>query len=343
VVAQIDKSMIKKRPSKVFGRLASWALIEGRPLTTKGQWINPFVFLGYKLAQASPLHSGADSPIYIVGTGRSGTTFLGTLFAMHRETVFLNEPKALWHAAHGGEDIIGSYTTAPGKMRLSTSDATPEMTQYIAKIYSTAIRVGFAKRVVDKYPELVFRVPFVLKLFPKAKFIAILRDGVDTCSSVTAWSKRKGETIGDETHDWWGRDGRKWNMIVEELVPEHEDLAPLQGKLKTTQDQRDRAAVEWIISMREAKAAAEAHPEVLAITFEELCARPEEVLKRLTDHCEIGPDKIFIDYATAILDAPDAYKPLAIMPELVAPFCDTLRLMGYDASIERVKARDALA
>lgn len=343
MVAQIDKTMIKRRPGKILGRIGCWALIEGRPLTTKGQWINSLVFFGYRLAQTFPKRSGADRPIYIIGTGRSGTTVLGALFAMHCETVFLNEPKAIWHAAYGKEDIIGSYATTAGTFRLPVSDANPKMAERVMKIYSTAMRFGFAKRVVDKYPELVFRIPFVLKLFPKAKFIAILRDGVDTCSSVTAWSKRKGEIVRSETHDWWGRDGRKWQTIVDELVPEHDDLAPLQDKLRAAQDHRDRAAVEWIVSMREAKSVAEAHPEVLAITFEELCARPEEVLTRMTDHCEIGPDKTFIDYATAILDAPDAYEPLAIMPELVTPFCDTLRLMGYDASIERVKARDALA
>ena len=339
MVAQIDNTMIKKRPSKVIGRFVSWALIEGRPLTTKGQWINPLVFFGYKLAQMFPMRRGADAPIYIIGTGRSGTTVLGTLFAMHRNTVFLNEPKAIWHAFHGQEDIIGSYTNGPGSIRLDDADASPQMARKIAKVYSVAMRAGFAKRVADKYPELVFRVPFVLKLFPKARFVAILRDGVDTCSSVTGWSKRKGETVADETHDWWGRDGRKWQMIVDQLVPEHTDLAPLQDKLRTAQDHRDRAAVEWIISMREAKAMAAQHPEVLSITFEDLCAKPDEILSQMTQHCGISEDPVFTDYAKTILSAPPAYKPLELMPELVEPFCDVLREMGYSASVSRVQEK----
>jgi hypothetical protein len=132
-------------------------------------------------------------------------------------------------------------------------------------------------------------------------------------------------------------------MIVEELVPEHDDLAPLQGKLRATEDHRDRAAVEWIISMREARAIAETHPEVLAITFEDLCANPSEVLHHLADHCEIATDDVFTDYAKTILNAPDAYKPLELMPELVEPFCKVLRLMGYEDSIARVMARDTIA
>lgn len=338
MVAQIDKTMIAKRPSKLFGRVVSWALIEGRPLTTKGQWINSLVFGGYRLAQAFPLRKGADVPIYIVGTGRSGTTVLGTLFATHKQTVFLNEPKAIWHYAHGAEDIIGSYTNEASTIRLNPASAKPAQAAKIAKVYSSALRVGFAQRVVDKYPELVFRVPFVKALFPKAKFIAILRDGVDTCSSVTGWSKRKGETVGDEMHDWWGRDDRKWHMIVDELVPEHADLALLQDKLKSVTDHRDRAAVEWIISMREAQMAANNHPEVLAIKYEDLCADPERILPLMLDHCGLDADPVFTDYAKTVLSAAEKYKPLELMPELVAPFCEALNEMGYADSIARVAA-----
>ena len=341
MVAQIDKAMIEKRPSKLFGRVMSWALIEGRPLTTKGQWINSLVFGGYRLAQVLPLRKGADVPIYIVGTGRSGTTVLGTFFAMRKQTVFLNEPKAIWHFAHGSEDIIGSYTRAASSIRLDPAGATPAQASKIAKAYSSALRVGFAQRVVDKYPELVFRVPFVKALFPKAKFIAILRDGVDTCSSVTGWSKRKGETIGDETHDWWGRNGRKWHMIVDELVLEHDDLAPLQAQLKRTDDHRDRAAVEWILSMREAQKMAQEHPQVLAITYEDLCSDPDRILPQMLDHCGLDADPVFTDYAKTILSAAEQYKPLELMPELVAPFCEVLNEMGYADSIARVAARAA--
>lgn len=339
MVAQIEAEMWRKRPTKVPGRLACWALVEGRPLTTRGQWINALVFSIFRLAQAFPEPRRAHAPIYIIGTGRSGTTVLGTLFAMHRDAVFLNEPKALWHFAHNGEDIIGSYSTAPARIRLDPSEATPAMARKIARVYGGAMRVGLARRVVDKYPELVFRIPFVKALFPDARFVAILRDGVDTCSSVTGWSRRKGTTVDGETHDWWGRDGRKWRMIVDEIVPEHADLAPLQTVLRETADHRDRAAVEWIVSMREARAVAAANPEVLAIRYEDLCAEPVAVLARITAHCRLPEDPVFVDYARTVLSAQDAYAPLELLPALVAPFRTELEAMGYGANLARVTAR----
>jgi hypothetical protein len=340
VVAQIDKLMIRRRPRKVLGRLFVYAFIEGRALTTKGRWINPLVFAGYRLAQWLPSPIAVKAPIFIVGTGRSGTTILGNLFSIHRETMFLNEPKAIWHFAHGHEDIVGSYSSGPAKIRLGIPDDGSKLAVVISKIYSWALFWGGARRIVDKYPELVFRHDFVLNLFPDARFIAIIRDGVNTCSSVNSWSKHKGVTEGLETHDWWGRDDRKWHMIVDELVPEHDDLSLFTAILRDTIDHRDRAAVEWIISMREAYAATEAHPnEILCVRYEDLCSDPTPLLRRILDHCGLREDIVFSEYSEAVLEAVDDYSQLELMPELVEPFRKTLDKFEYTESFSRVVAR----
>lgn len=339
MVAQIDRAMIEARPAKVPGRLIAWALIEGRPLTTKGRWINPIVFALFRLAKSMPIRRGAHKPIYIIGTGRSGTTVLGKLFAIHKETVFLNEPKALWHYAHGEEDLIGSYSTGPARTRLGVDEATPRMARQIARIYSWAMRWGGARRVVDKYPELVFRVPFVLALFPQARFVALFRDGVDACSSVRNWSQRNSDFAGDEVHDWWGRDDRKWNTLVNQIVPSYPDLAAFRDQLLETEDHIDRAALEWIVSMRELIEVREDYPEVLAINYELLCRDTPSQLDRMTQHCGLEPDPVFTKYATAILEPVEPYGEIEIMPALVTPFKEMLKKLGYEASLPRIKAR----
>lgn len=219
MVAQIDKSMMRIRPAKAWGRLTSWALVEGRPLTTKGQWINPLVFSLYRLSQHLPLHRGSGEPIFILGTGRSGTTILGKLLAMHKDAVFLNEPKAAWNFVHDEEDLAGSYSRGAARVRIGAGEASPQIARQLQHIYSLALRLSLSRRVVDKYPELIYRLPFVTALFPRSKSVAITRDGVDTCASVTLWSQREGEDAGAERHDWWGRDDRKWRLLVEQLVP----------------------------------------------------------------------------------------------------------------------------
>ncbi len=54
MVAQIDFDYIRQRPTKLISRLLSYALFEGRPLTTKGRWINPLVFSLLSVAKHFP-------------------------------------------------------------------------------------------------------------------------------------------------------------------------------------------------------------------------------------------------------------------------------------------------
>lgn len=343
MAAQIDSKMIYHFPFKVLGRLIAWALLEGRPLTTKGQWINALVFALYKLSQLLPQKNRSDNPIYIVGTGRSGTTVLGTLLGMHKQLMFLNEPKAAWHFAHGQEDLIGSYSNQTASIRLKSGRLDDnEVCKRLTRIYSLALRLGLSERIVDKYPELVFRISYVESLFPNAQFIVILRDGVDTCSSVTHWSKNKSETKGEEIHDWWGRNDRKWKLLVDQVIPEHSDLLPLQNKLYNVKDHRDRAAVEWIVSMREACKIQREHKSVLAIKYEELCNNTSFELNRVLEHCHLDKDPKFSAYANSVLDKIGAYKPLELMPELVESFCEVLKMTGYEKSCTRVKSRTVL-
>lgn len=126
MVAQLNLQMLRNSPSSTIGRMINYAFIEGRPLTTKGRWINPIVFAGYKIAQRLPLLRTVNSPIFIVGNGRSGTTLLGRLFALHQNVSFLNEPKALWHFAHGAEDLIGSYSDAAASVRIDPKNDVEE-------------------------------------------------------------------------------------------------------------------------------------------------------------------------------------------------------------------------
>lgn len=342
MVAQIDKKMALGRPFKLIARLGAWALIEGRQITTRGRWINPLVFAGYKAMQYTGLRDGSEQPIFILGTGRSGTTVLGKLFAYHRETVFLNEPLAAWNFVYPHEDVIGSYSSALGTFRIDPSSASTTIARRLARIYSWAMRLGMVNRVVDKYPELVFRIPFVVKLFPAARFITIIRDGVNTCSSVVNWSIRKGVEVDGLKHDWWGVDDRKWRQMVDELIDEQPDLAPHKAALRKNSDDRDRSAVEWIVTMREAMRAMQSYPEqLLVIRYEDLCANPTQIISKITDHCGLEPDPGLISYARQILEEAGSYSNIELCDYLVEPFQSTLTQIGYAQSSHRVKTRQS--
>ncbi len=209
MVAQIDATFVRARPWKVWPRLLAYVLFEGRPLTTRGRWINPLVFAGYRLWSALPLHHRELRPIFILGVGRSGTTILGTILALHRDVGYLNEPKALWQAALGDDDLIGSYSERPGRYRMTRADAGENVVRRLHRYYRAFLWLSRSRRIVDKYPELLFRNAMIDAAFPGARKILLLRDGADTCQSIKAWSE--GLSRGDI--DWWGRDRRKWHLV----------------------------------------------------------------------------------------------------------------------------------
>ena len=330
MVAQIDKTYLRRRPGRLWPRLLAYTFFEGRPLTTRGRWVNPLVFGLFRLWRALPQLRGVVAPIFILSTGRSGTTILGLQLSMHRDVGFLNEPKAVWGSLHKGEDLIGSYHQTPARYRMGVEDVTDGLRQGLQRIYGAYLRLSGTKRVADKYPELIFRMPFVLSLFPDAKCLFLARNGWDTCASVAHWSKNLGVQERGEVHDWWGLNSRKWHLLVEQLVPEHPDLAPHAEEMHSWTRHEDRAALEWIVTMREGLAAVDAFPRsVLWVSYEEMCARPRVWMERIAGFCGLSPDPVFLDYAEDVLLSAPTKPSCALHPCLHTPFSETMTLLGY--------------
>jgi len=332
MVAQIDREYVRCRPWKAWPRLCSYLLFEGRPLTTRGRWINPLVFSFLRVAQGLPQVRSIAAPIFIVGAGRSGSTILGKVLSMHRDVGFLNEPKAIWHSLVGKEDLVGSYTSGGASYRLQASDATDSMRVAARKIYGLYLLLGLSNRVVEKYPEMIFRVEFLKALFPDAKFLFLSRSGVDACASISCWSDRLGYSTEFETVDWWGRDRRKWRLLLEQIVPEHEDLAEVVSELAELDSHRAMAAVEWIVSMREGLRLTVHHADsVLHVPYEMLCQTPARMLRSIFEFAELRDDERCLEYARRVLKLRASRTELNLPKCLVEPFDSVQTELGHES------------
>ena len=332
MIAQIDFDYIKTRPIKALTRLMSYAFFEGRPVTTKGRWINPLVFsLLKRISESKRGFKPVQKPIFILGTGRSGSTILGIVLSMHKDVGYLNEPKAMWHVIHPHEDIIGNYSLSDAKYRLTDADATDEIRRCAAQLFGAYLSATGSKRVVDKYPELIFRVDFVRALFPDARFIFLVRNGWDTCRSIANWSKRLGIQVKQETHDWWGVDERKWRLLSGQLVATDTDFENIVEDVKNFSGHLDRAMVEWIVTMREGLRLAQNLPDcVFTVHFEALTSDPTAVLSSLCKFCELPLDKTFLDYARRTLRPVPSRAPFDLHPKIAPFFYDTMAKLGYN-------------
>ena len=333
MIAQINPLYIKTRPMKVITRLMSYAFFEGRPVTTKGRWINPLVFSILKrISSNNGEYKPVKKPIFILGTGRSGTTILGIVLSMHKAVGYLNEPKAMWHVIHPHEDIIGNYSQSHAKYRLTAEDATDEMRRRANQMFGAYLTTTRSERIVDKYPELIFRVDFVRSLFPDARFIFLVRNGWDTCHSIANWSKRLGVRVNGEKHDWWGVEDRKWHLLAEQLVKTDPVFSEIADEVKHFDRHLDRAVIEWTVTMREGIRLMETSADCThLVRFEDLTAKPDETVSALCDFCELPMDTTFREYARQTLHPVPARKPFDIHPKIVSMFHDTMGELGYNA------------
>lgn len=330
MVAQLSRDYIRTRPGKLWSRLLSYALVEGRPVTTRGRWINPVVFGLFRIERLLPPMRKVRTPVFILGSGRSGTTALGITLSMHADVGFLNEPKALWHAIHPEEDVIGNYSDGAARYRLGAEDATPARAEAARRLFGAALLLSGSARVVDKYPELVFRVPFVKGLFPDAKFILLVRDGASTVASIVNWSNRHRRMIGEQVHDWWGVNNRKWKLMCDQLVPGEPLFSQRAEVIKNFMRDADMAAVEWVITMREGMRQHRSYPEDLTVVrFEDLTADPRRVLRELADFCQLRSDPTFLDFGVRALRPQPLSVPPAIDPTLRDAFAAVMHELQY--------------
>ena len=327
MIAQLDTDYLRLRPAKAWPRLIAYFLFEGRPLTTRGRWINPAVFALFRLWAALPLASREPDVVLILGVGRSGTTLLGKVLGLHRQAGFLNEPKALWQAALGDDDLIGSYSPRAGRYRMGEDDADAAKVRRLRRFYRAFGLISGSALVIDKYPELIFRTGFLARALPHARKIVILRDGWQTAASIAAWSERHGQAA----RDWWGNRDRKWRVLVDQVIRPDPYFAALAGELDAIASHTDRAAIEWLATSREAlRLRAQADEKVLFLNFEDLAADPAGTCARLSAFCGMAPDRAVLDYAARHIAPPRRHARPGLHPVIDAMVAETMAGLGYD-------------
>lgn len=334
MVAQIDGDYLKAGTRRTLRRLSSYAFFEGRPHTTRGQWFNPVVFAWLRLIAAVPGNARLDRPIFITGLGRSGTTLLGVLLSLHRDVGFLNEPKAIWTLIDPRHDVCADYSKTNGRFHLSAATATVEKAQLAQRVFARYLTLTGGQRLVDKYPEMIFRIDYLLSLFPDAKVLFITRNGPDACSSISQWSVNHGRNAQASHEDWWGRNDAKWRYFSEQILLQDSYFRDCLSILPSATPV-DRAALEWIATMREGKTQCERHPKsLMRVTYEELTRAPRSAIERILNFCELPADDAVTGYADERVrpNSPKRWPTLA--PAIEARFIETMNAIGYPSNRE---------
>jgi hypothetical protein len=126
---------------------------------------------------------------FIIGSPRSGTTILGEILDKHAQIRQWYEPYFVWDRY---------FRRSPDDER-KPEDCTQKVRHQIQRDFSRFRKKMGCELVVDKSPRNSLKIPFILKIFPPAKFIHILRDGRDVALSIHKEWNTRANIVGDAT------------------------------------------------------------------------------------------------------------------------------------------------
>lgn len=168
-----------------------------------------------RLEQAShvpALISGAelDRPVLIIGPPRSGTHMLFRLLGNSSRLAHWRPSEAheVWEADH--HPALRGWDSNV----LGAEDASEETIRRIRREF--ILVTGTKKRLLDKNPRNVLRLPFIERVLPDAHYIFIKRDGRDTINSlINAWRGGRYRTYKlPEPHHIPGTDPEWWKFVL---------------------------------------------------------------------------------------------------------------------------------
>ena len=210
---------------------------------------------------AAVLSPRLREPVFVLGAPRSGTTFLGSCIGALPEVSYHFEPRVTKAAAR--QVFEGTWSE-----------------RRAARVFRTSYRLLLlaagdgGRRFVEKNPENCFVVPFLVRAFPDARFVQIVRDGRDVAVSHAEKPWLAAASAGSGRR---GRGGQAWGPWARWWV-EPERAAEFEAASDLT-----RTAWSWRRFTSAARTAlAELPPErVLTVRYEELVTDPEQAARTL--------------------------------------------------------------
>lgn len=131
--------------------------------------------------EVSPLNDSINSPVFLVGFPRSGTTLLDQILTTDTNIEVLEEWPILELLIEKNPVLKSSYPDSLAQLnKVEIEDLRREYFQLASPYLSKNID---GKIIIDKFPLNITRIGLISRIFPEAKIILALRHPFDVCLS----------------------------------------------------------------------------------------------------------------------------------------------------------------
>jgi tetratricopeptide (TPR) repeat protein len=124
--------------------------------------------------------SSADSPVFVVGFPRSGTTLLELALDAHPQLKSMDEQRFVQDAL---DELVASGADYPQRLR----DVSYEVLDHVRAGYwgrvAKKVKLASGERLVDKNPLNILRLPVIRRVFPNARILLAVRHPCDVILS----------------------------------------------------------------------------------------------------------------------------------------------------------------
>jgi Sulfotransferase family len=203
-----------------------------------------------------------ERPVFVVGSPRSGTTFMARSLGQLPGFVDLGEVGPL-------KASIDELSALPEQ------EAARRLRQMLERVRALALVRNL--RAVEQTPETTFVLASALRAYPEAKVVHMVRDGRDVaCSLLEKGWLRTDRAGGDDVGLPYGSHARSW--VEPERVEEFERASEAR-----------RAGWAWRSYLGAARAAA---ADALEVRYEELAAELSGTATRIAEHIDADPEPL---------------------------------------------------
>ena len=235
---------------------------------------------------------------FIVGCGRSGTTLLGDIMSAHHEVSYLFEPYYLWSAIDPRLDVLNLFNNIKSLLFLGNDFFLEEHRAAFAHCTERFSKDKHYRLLIEKTPLNSLRIGWLNKVYSGAKFVHIIRDGFDVCTSIERLATANSYKIAGKPNlnQWWGNNYSKWKALRRDGIaagyfPQEVDL--LDNHIS-------KAAYEWLVNLKEIdRWRTTLGDQLCEITYNQLVTHPSETLKKLSNFLEVSVEAKWLEQSVA--------------------------------------------